>query len=81
MSSRGHPRTRDEKVKLQSWGLDGAVMFLADMGNTQIVRFDSTQSQKVLIATQLMTHNGFQELIQINSRLEMIFWNLIQIDS
>ena len=28
-----------------------------------------------------MTHNGFQDLIQINSRLEMVFWNLIRIDS
>ena len=45
------------------------------------VEFDSTQSQKVLIPTQLMTHNDFQELIQINSQLEVVFWNLIQIDS
>ena len=28
-----------------------------------------------------MTHNGFHELIQINSWLKMVFWNLIQIDS
>ena len=54
---------------------------IADMGMTQFFRFESTQSRKVLILTQLMTHNGFQELIQINSRLEMVFWNLIQIDS
>ena len=36
-----------------------------------IFRFDSTQSQEVLISTQLMTHNGLQELIQINSRLKI----------
>ena len=52
-----------------------------DMGSTHFVRFDSTQSQKVFIPTQLMIHNGLQGLIQINSRLEMFFWNLIQIDS
>ena len=38
-----------------------------DMGTTQLFRYDSTQSQKVLILAQLMTDNGFQELIQINS--------------
>ena len=47
-------------------------------GYDSFFRFDSTQSQKVLIPTQLMTHNGFQELIQINSRLEMVFWKSIQ---
>ena len=43
--------------------------------------FDSTQSQKVFIPIQHMTQNGFQDLIQINTRLDMVFWNLIQIDS
>ena len=28
-----------------------------------------------------MIHNGFQELIHINWRPEMVLWNLIQIDS
>ena len=46
------------------------------MGTTHFFRFDSTQSQKVLILTQLMTHDGFQKLIQINSRLNMVFWFL-----
>ena len=36
-------------------------------------RSDSTQSQKVLILTQLMTHNGFQEFIHINSRFKIVF--------
>ena len=45
----------------------------ADMGTSHFFRFDSTQSQKVLIPTQLMTYDGFQELVQINSRLEMFF--------
>ena len=40
------------------------------MGATQFFRFSSTQSQKVLIMTQLMTHNSFQKMIQINSRLK-----------
>ena len=43
--------------------------------------FDSTQSQKVLILTQFMNHDGFQELIQINSGRKVVLWNLIQIDS
>ena len=43
--------------------------------------FDSTKSQEALILTQLMNYNGFQELIQIDPRLKMVFWNLIQIDS
>ena len=53
----------------------------ADMGYDSFFRFDSSQSQKVLIVAQLMTHNGFQKWIQINSRLKMVLWNLIQIDS
>ena len=52
-----------------------------DMSTAQIFRFDSAQLQKVLISTRLMTHNGFQELIRINSRLELVFWNLIPTDS
>ena len=47
----------------------------------QFFRFGSTQAWKILIAIRLMTHNGFQDLIQNNSRLEMAFCNLIEIDS
>ena len=50
-------------------------------GFDSVLLFDSTQSQKGLTPTQLVTYNGFQELIQINSWFEMVFWNLNQNDS
>ena len=34
-------------------------------GYDSFFSFDSTRSQKVFILTQLITHNGFQGLIQI----------------
>ena len=44
----------------------------------KFARFDPTQSQKVFILTQLMTHNGFQELIPFNSWLKQLSRELTQ---
>ena len=53
----------------------------ADIGKTQSFRFDSTQSQEVMILLNSWLTMAFQEFIQINSQLDMTFLNLTQIDS